>query len=65
MINKKIVNDMDVQAFLDGELTGDEQERVRQAIRTNPVLKSRCEQLALQRRLIAAAWAEEESESLH
>jgi hypothetical protein len=65
VMSKTVVNDLDVQALVDGELNGDEQERVLAAVRSNPVLKSRYEQLRIQRRLIAAAWMEDEKTSLH
>ncbi len=60
-----VVSDLDVQALVDGELDGEEKSRVQNALRTNPMLKSRYDQLVMQRRLVFMAWSEEERESLH
>jgi anti-sigma factor RsiW len=64
-MSKTVVNDLDLQALVDGELSGDEEERVSAAVQSNPVLKDRFEQLRMQRRLIAAAWMQDEKSSLH
>ena len=53
-----IINDLDIQAFVDGELDSGRADNVREAVAADSALQKRYEQLVQQKKLIAAAWSE-------
>jgi hypothetical protein len=61
----KIINDLDIQALVDDELDPVAKREVMAAIQGSYTLKTRYEQLLMQKRLIMSLWNDEEGRSLH
>ncbi len=59
MMKNSIVSDLEIQAFLDGEVDGEEEKRIQAVLQINAICKARYMQLKMQKDLIVAAWQED------
>lgn len=56
------ITDLDIQALVDGELSWDNVQRVRNYLATNPVAWQRYQELLEQKRLIGEWWSAQKSQ---
>lgn len=64
-MKSRIINDLDIQALVDNELDPAAKKEVMAAIQNNHILRTRYEQLLMQKRLIMSMFADDEGRSLH
>ena len=58
-MSDSVINDLDIQALVDGEADDAESQRILAGLEANPVLKARYDRLRAQRTLLAMAWRDE------
>jgi anti-sigma factor RsiW len=64
-MKSRIINDLDIQALVDNELDPATKKEVMAAVQNNHTLRTRYEQLLMQKRLIMSVFGGEEGRSLH
>ena len=55
-MNSGKITDMDIQALLDGQLNGDDETRVRNALKTDPALQNRYMIYQKQKNILKSWW---------
>lgn len=57
-MNKKYVTDLDIQALADNELSGEDAERVRDYLQSNPDAHERYEEILRQKEFLKDWWSD-------